>query len=225
MSKFKINDEVVPKQGSSHEDYTFRVTRVTGSSISCYSTKLAKAGLGHDGSLSKTALEQLGIPVGNCGHWSYHEDDLILYYRSESTTKDELSVGDLVRTVDRTHKRAPYTFEILEVPSDSGNYRCFCQEMADAEIGHGGGSHINGVRYGHWNFGKDELELIKTKNSKDEVLRSNSDGCPGGIESKIYSQPVKVASGSRPLGSRTTACRIGITVGTGIVSNNRIQPH
>lgn len=131
----------------------------------------------------------------------------------------KFEIGDLVRTVDHTHKRAPYTFEILEISSTSDNCRCFCQEMADAEIGHGGGFHINGERFGHWNFGKEELELIRTKNSKDEVLTTDHDS-PRGVTTRIYSSKCKLASSSRFVGTASTTFKLKCRLAKGQVKFN-----
>ena len=134
----------------------------------------------------------------------------------------QIKVGDIVETVLYRNEQ----FTIVGDDKD-GDYIVFSEKWLDNCMGHDGvGKHYagNGYAYGHYYVNKSNFKLVKSI-TQHEIFRTDQQGCPGGIKIEIHSKSVQIASGCRPTGSRTTACRIGMSLGTGKVSNNRVQPH
>ena len=172
-----------------------------------YSEEWSKLHCGHSGS-----PRSLGkLMDDKRGHWNVTGDKIELI---EPASK--LEIGDEVL----------YYGELFTIVglTRTGYFIIFSKGWNDIKKGHNGMIFSypgNGCEYGHYYVPPKDLK----KHSNYEIHRANSERCSGGIESQIYSQPIKIASGCRPTGSRTTSCRIGIKVRQGIVSNNRIQSY
>lgn len=212
MDEFKIGDIVKPKSGYGHNSYTFQVlgSDSTGTTFfyRCYSKELQDAGKGHDGGFHLNGERK--------GHWNFAPKDLCLV--SNTSIQSFINIGDIVSYCDEE-------FTMVADRKHKGVI-VFSQQWADRKQGHNGTCTEykgNGYEYGHYFVDKKTLKLIKS--TVHEIHRQDPEGEPRGFQSKVHSGHIKIASGCRPAGSGTTACRIGIKVGTGIVSHNRIQPH
>lgn len=211
--EFKIGDIVKPKSGHEHSSYTFQILELDSTSTNffyrCYSKELKDAGKGHDGGYDLNGERK--------GHWHFISNDL--YLISDTMVQSSFNVGDVVL----------YTGEEFTIVGDRKDKGVvvFSRRRVDKKLGHNGTCSEyrgNGCEYGHYFVDQKTLKLIKS-NSTHEIHRQDPEGEPRGFQSKIHSGHIKIASGCRPAGSGTTACRIGIKVGTGIVSHNRLQPH
>lgn len=211
--EFKIGDKVklvTPEPFRSNSDFIVVTMNSDGTALTIYSKKWSENHHGHSGNTRGVGK----LMDDDWGHWSVRSEEIV--HRDKPVKL--FSIGDEVEY--RSEK-----FVIVGKHSEN-TWVLFSPDWVKEERGHQGTTLTyagNGGKYGHYFVNEVSLKLINK--IKNEVFRSNSEGCPGGIESKIYSQSVKIASASRPVGSRTTACRIGITVRSGVVNNNKLQPH
>lgn len=209
--EFKIGDIVKPKSGHEHSSYTFQILELDSISTNffyrCYSKELKDAGKGHDGGYDLNGERK--------GHWHFISNDL--YLISDTMVQSSFNVGDIVL----------YDNEKVVIVADGKErgFIVFSQHWADSKRGHNGTCKEyegNGCEYGHYFVDQKKLKLIK---SIHEISTKNPDGCPRGIESRIYSSSVVIAGASRPVGSETTAHRFKGTIGTGSVSYNKVQSY
>ena len=221
---FKVGDRVKHKFQDA-DDFVIVSMDEETSEVCIYSKIWELRKEGHDGRKYK-----MGNPTGTeWGHWLTSKENLT------PIEQVRFNIGDKVKMKEVPLGRPNSDFFVVTMDADGKNMTIFSKEWSKQGLGHAGAKRDLGQLCiavdGHWNVSSDEIihckekETLITKTIKDEVRTKDSEGCPRGIESKIYSEPVQIASGSRPTGSRSTACRIGITVRVGSVNNNRVQPH
>ena len=212
--RFNIGDKVRLKDplfGRDNKEFVIVSRDFEQMNFTMYSETWSKDEVGHGGGCKRAIGANTGDPFG---HWnvSKHEIELI-----SAIEQPNFSIGDSVIY------RGESGFEIVH-QDDIDSFIVFSPEWQQKGRGHDGirNNHYrgNGCIHGH-HF----THIKNLKLANNEIHRTDSERCSGGITSKIHSKPIQIASGCRPTGSRTTSCRIGIKVGNGVVSNNRIQPH
>lgn len=210
--RFKIGDKV--KRNYKTEDYIFTVVAMDDDGeMTIYCKEWSNNGEGHGGQIVRDHGHGM---KDDRGHWNVDESDVIPI--AETPGGYKFKIGDVVEYIDKV-------FTIVGFHDCTGSPIIFSEDWSSRGKGHNGKNGLykgNGHSSGHWYANVDNIKLINST-INNEVSRQNSRECPGGIESKIHSQPIQIASCSRPIGSRTTACRIGIQVGRGSLSNNWIQ--